>query len=87
MAIGNGMIAVGAPYHNNSAGAVFVFEHTTGRHLFTLPGSAQTGAELFGWAVDISGTKLIVGAPFTDLLASGNAGAAYVFDLRTRQLV
>ena len=86
VAIGNGMIAVGAPYHG-TAGAVFVFEEKTGKHLFTLLGSVHTGAELFGWAVDISGTKLIVGAPFTDLLASGNAGAAYVFDLRTRQVV
>lgn len=86
VAIGNGMIAVGAPYHGG-AGAVFVFDEKTGKHLFTLPGSAHAGAELFGWAVDISGTKLLVGAPFTDLLASGNAGAAYVFDLRTRSLV
>ncbi|MFZ4767463.1 MAG: FG-GAP repeat protein, partial [Roseimicrobium sp.] len=86
VAIGNGMIAVGAPYHAG-VGAVFVFEKQTGKHLFTLPGSAHTGAELFGWAIDISGTKLLVGAPFTDLLASGNAGAAYVFDLQTRRLV
>lgn len=86
VAIGNGMIAVGAPYHG-TAGAVFVFDEKMGKHLFTLLGSVHTGAELFGWAVDISGTKLIVGAPFTDLLASGNAGAAYVFDLRTRQVV
>jgi len=79
VAIGAGIIAVGAPYHG-AAGAVFVSEEKTGKHLYTLPGTAHTGAGLFGWSVAISRNTLVVGAPFTN-----STGAVFIYDLRTRR--
>ena len=81
LAASGNRIAVGASEHDgvaDNAGAVYLFDATTGQQLRkVVPTDASEGAR-FGRAVAIDGDRLIVGAPFDQ----GN-GAAYVFDVWT----
>jgi hypothetical protein len=75
-------IAVGAPYDDTGgtdAGAVYVFDGTTGTLLLTLQKTIPVAGDLFGYAVAAVGSNVLVGAPNDDTGAS-NAGAAYLFD-------
>ena len=49
------------------------------------PGVGNEGAQ-FGWSLDIHGDTILVGAPFSDLVADG-AGAAFLFRWDTMQWV
>ncbi len=61
------------------AGAAYVFDTSTGTQQHKLTASDGVQNDLFGISVDISGDRIIIGAPFHD--ADGEtAGAAYVFD-------
>jgi trimeric autotransporter adhesin len=76
----------------NSAGAAYVFTRTAGvwsQQAYLKASNAQAG-DLFGYAVDIEGDTIVVGAPLEDSQATAvngnqndnsasNAGAAYVF--------
>lgn len=86
VAISGNRIVAGAPYHNVSAGAAYVFERpgsdwavATEKKL-TAPGGAAN--DFFGEAVDISGNVIVVGAYGYDIAgppAAADAGAAYAF--------
>lgn len=83
VAIFGNTMAVGAPYENNSNGAVYIFTLSGGTwgNMVTLE-SQSLG---FGWSVSLaSATDLAVGAPgsqftITSTTASANGGAAYVY--------
>jgi hypothetical protein len=71
---------VGAPEHNSGAGAAYVYERT-GRTFSQVaklaPGDLAAG-DNFGFAVDLEGDILTVGAPRQDGVGA-DSGAAYVF--------
>ena len=81
-------IVVGAPYASvgglGSRGAVYVFtKPATGWATMTetakLTASDGAARDLFGSAVDLSGTTLVVGAPDAKVGKNREQGAAYVF--------
>ena len=76
---GNTVIA-GAPYHNTSQGAVYVYvlEGTEWKQQAKLQANAAFWADRFGWDCAISEDTIVVGAPLADA-PERNAGAAYVF--------
>ncbi len=83
VAISGDRIIAGAPYHNTSAGAAYIFERpgndwstATQTKLTAFDGGAD---DFFGEAVDISGDIAVVGAYGYDT-ALTDAGAAYAFD-------
>lgn len=83
------LLAVGAPFDDDlgdGSGAVYLFDSTTGQQLakFT-PADGATG-DRFGWSVGLTASHLVVGAPLDDD-AAADAGAVYVFDLRTGEQV
>ena len=77
---------VGAPFDDiggGDSGVVKVFDSTTGALLFLLtnPGPATPDmSDNFGFAVAISGTRLVVAAYHEDM-GSTDSGSAYVYDL------
>ena len=81
VAIDGDMLVVGAPLHDASGvttGAAYVFRLDRDRWLLDtklVPSDATLGAR-FGWSVDISWNRVIVGAPRT---LTNEPGAAYVF--------
>lgn len=83
VALDNGVVAVGATYDDDngrSAGAVYLFEASTGNRITKLyPDDAERG-HYFGWSVAADEGLLVVGAAGDDQNAF-IAGAVYVFDL------
>lgn len=89
IALDGDTLAVGAPFANNEggvdAGAVYLFDAITGDELRRItpadfsPNGAGEG-DVFGFAVDLDGGLLVVGAPRNDERGDG-AGVAYVFDV------
>ncbi|MCA9186787.1 MAG: hypothetical protein R3E01_21215 [Pirellulaceae bacterium] len=86
VAISGDTIVVGAwleDTNGNNGGAAYIFQQNQGGsnnwgQVAKVMGSDTTAADKFGYAVDISGDDIIVGAPEDD--PSGSAsGAAYVF--------
>ena len=78
---------IGAPFDDDGgpdAGAAYVFDTATGQQLFKLTASDATAGDKFGFAVAISGTTAVVGAPEDDHLGVAS-GSAYLFDLSTGQ--
>ena len=73
---------------NDNFGAVYVFKYDAGSWVFDSPAlnlgtaAAKRGAN-FGYAVDIAGDQLIVGAHYEDIDGSGTSplkqGAAYIY--------
>ena len=63
-----------------AVGVAKVFDSSTGALLFVLPNPSPAASDIFGNAVAISGTKVVVGAVYDDTGAT-DAGSAYVFDL------
>jgi len=83
VALDGDWVVVGAPYDDlggTDAGTVKVYNAITGAltHVLANPNPASNDA--FGYSVAISGTRVVVGAPFDDTGAS-DAGSAYVYDL------
>jgi hypothetical protein len=83
IAIDGATIAVGAPYTDSgvtNSGAAYVFEDDGGgwtetERLATGGGGAVL-SDLFGWAVDLSGDMLLVGAPLDDVVYVFERGGA-----------
>lgn len=68
------------------AGAVYVFDATTGRQLHKLLPEDGQAQQFFGLSIAIDDGIVVVGAPFDDEIGN-NAGAVYLFDVQTgRQL-
>lgn len=73
---------VGAPYEptdKKNAGAVYVYDLTTGALVTTLRSPHPAANDHFGAAVAISGAYILVGAPDDDF-DTQNGGMAYLFD-------
>ncbi len=86
VSISGDTVAVGAPLHGGSSGAVYVFERNWGgcQDLWgqvakLTPGDASTGDHYFGWTASIGNDTVAAGSYAFD--ASGtDSGAAYVFE-------
>ena len=68
------------------AGAVYVFDLTSGALLHTLFNPSPAAFDQFGFDVAISGDLILVGAPLANNFAV-EAGAAFVFDATTGSLL
>jgi hypothetical protein len=83
VAISGNFIAVGAPGDDFPAGAgsvyVFARNHRNWVEQFHLFASDAAFGDQFGTSVDISGSRIVVGAPFDNTAAGSNAGSAYVY--------
>lgn len=87
VAIDGTKVVAGSPSHHDGnvyAGRVDVFDvasATPSVPVITLNNPAP-GDDAYGYDVDISGTRIVVGAPRDDLPdGQGNDGSAYVYDL------
>jgi VCBS repeat-containing protein len=89
VAMSGGIVLVGA-YQDDTgaqnAGAAYLFDEATGNLLRTLNNPAPDSSDHFGYSVAISGTTVVVGAPYDDTSAT-NAGSAYLFDAATGNLL
>ena len=84
VAADGGYVVAGARFDSGGpggTGAVKVFDATAGVRLFMLRRPAGNEGEYFGWSVAISGTLLVVGAPYDDVGMRTDAGRVYVYDL------
>jgi outer membrane protein assembly factor BamB len=66
----------------SSAGTVYIFDAASGEELHKLVAEDSQNGTLFGVSIAVSGHLALIGAQYDDD-KGGNAGAAYVFDLRT----
>jgi hypothetical protein len=85
VAIAGGIALVGAPLDDdqaNNAGAVYVFDATTGAQLGKLVAADGALEDNMGEAVALDGTTVLGGAPNRDG-AGLDSGCVYVFDLAT----
>jgi len=82
VAISGNTAVVGAPYDSDlggASGSAYVFDVTTGNQVLKLTPIDGSGGALFGSAVAIDGTTVIVGA-YGDRHAGVYSGAAYLFE-------
>jgi hypothetical protein len=78
--IDSNLLVVGAHNHNDT-GAVYVFRNTNGdwvEEAKLVPSKGKSG-DIFGWKVDISDNKIIVGAESSDTVGE-NSGIAYIYE-------
>ena len=68
------------------AGAAYVFDAATGILLHALANPTPAASDSFGYRVAVSGSTVVVGA-FEDDAGATDAGAAYVFDAMTGDLL
>ena len=94
VAISGNYCIVGAYIEDDSGGSgsgkAYIFDVTTGSLLQTLNNPNAYGTSLsdnFGYSVDISGTKCIVGAFAEDDSGGTDSGKAYIFDVTTGSLL
>jgi hypothetical protein len=84
-------VVVGAPGEHShgvpGAGNAYVFDATDGSLITTLTSPTPQFPGRFGTSVSISGTTVVVGAPFETASALSEAGHAYVFDDSTGSLI
>jgi drug/metabolite transporter superfamily protein YnfA len=87
VAISGTRVAVGAPNQDTGAfvdaGSAFVFDLanvTPTIPVLTLTNPSPAASDYFGYAVTISGGRIVVGA-YQDDTGATNAGSAYVYDL------
>jgi hypothetical protein len=87
VAISGTTVAVGALGETANAlpgaGHAYVFDATDGSLITTLTSPNAQLNGLFGLSVSISGTTVVVGAPYETANALLDAGRAYVFDAST----
>lgn len=89
VAISGNMIVVGAPYDDTgatNAGSAYVFDAASGNLLQTLNNPTPAADDRFGCTVAVSGSAIVVGAPYDDTGAT-DAGSAYVFDATSGNLL
>jgi hypothetical protein len=88
VAISENRIVVGAHQDDTgaaNAGIAYVYDLAGGTPIvpvLTLTNPSPAPGDFFGYSVSISGTRVVIGAPFDDAGAV-NAGSAYVYDLST----
>jgi outer membrane protein assembly factor BamB len=66
--------------NGSASGSAYLFDATTGHQLHKLTPSDGAAVDFFGWAVSISGTLALVGAPSDDDKGT-DSGSAYLFQL------
>jgi hypothetical protein len=90
VAISGMRVAVGTPFCDSGApdaGSVYVYDFNTGRPrkpAFTINNPTPAPGDRFGYAVAISGTRVLTGA-YNDSTGAMHAGSAYVYDLSNIQ--
>jgi len=74
--------AHGHPSNGGGAGAVFVYERSGGAwaEVATLVGSHTDANDAFGYALDLDGERLVVGAAWKEFGGGIRRGEAYVFE-------
>jgi hypothetical protein len=83
------VVAIGAPFHDSAAadaGAVYLFNASTGAFQRKIECPSAQGGEFFGRSVALSGRNLLVGAPGDDENGP-DAGALYLFNTSDGRLV
>ena len=83
VAISGTRVVVGANAYYSGAGSAYVYDLSSSTPtvaIATLNNPSPAADDIFGAAVAISGTRVVVGANYDDTGAS-NAGSAYVYDL------
>jgi hypothetical protein len=79
------VVVVGAPDANSGQGSAYVFVKpgagwaTTSAYTAKLTASDGAANDWFGYSVAVSGDVVVVGAPYDDISANTDQGAAYVF--------
>jgi hypothetical protein len=83
VAISNTLVAVSAPWADladqKDAGAVYVFERSTGKQMRRIAASTPKGRELFGFSIAIHGDVLAIGAPKAPEVEEG--GTVYLYEV------
>ena len=89
-AVGSDKVLIGAKGDNTDgqrAGAAYLFNAGTGALLRTFPNPTPADFDEFGYSVAAVGAdKVLIGAPYDDTGAD-DAGAAYLFNVNTGQLL
>ncbi len=86
VALNDSMILVGSSSDDDNgvgSGSVYVFDKVTGQQLFKLLASDGASRDLFGSSVAVDGNVAVVAA--AQATGYGFDGAAYIFDLTTKQ--
>ena len=78
--------AVGDNQHGADAGAVYLFDASTGRKLRAFWNPSPVAGDVFGRSIAGVGDRVLVGS-FMDDTGAENAGVAYLFDAATGNLV
>ena len=89
LAVSGNILAVGAPglaVGGVNAGAVLLFDLSTGLYLRTIENPLPAVGDQFGWSIAFDGNRLVIGSPLDDTQAADN-GAAYEFDATTGALL
>jgi hypothetical protein len=81
VAVEGELAVVGAPGDFNDSGAIYLFRRTgaTWSEIDYLFADDYAEGDRFGASVALQGDTIIVGAPFADVSALTDAGAAYIF--------
>ncbi len=80
-------LLIGAQQENNTggtaAGAAYLYRNVGGTFTLqqTLRASDRGAGDLFGTSVAVSGSTIVVGAPFNTTAVGASAGTVYAFDL------
>jgi hypothetical protein len=75
-AVDTGLIVVGADNKNSESGAAYVYSISAGyTQQAEMTGTVSTN---FGWSVGVSGTNVVVGAPYADT-GAGDTGSVFLF--------
>ncbi|MDO9693674.1 MAG: FlgD immunoglobulin-like domain containing protein [Candidatus Latescibacteria bacterium] len=88
VAVSDSFVLVGARYCDSSvtiydSGAAYLFDPDTGVELFKLIAADYGRQDQFGYAVAVSDSFAVIGAPMWDAVGRTDCGAVYVFDPRT----
>ncbi len=88
VAVSDSFVLAGARYCDSSvaiydSGAAYLFEPDTGVEKFKLIASDYGRQDMFGYAVAVSDSFAVIGAPMWDDIGRTDCGAVYVFDPRT----
>jgi hypothetical protein len=86
VAIGGKTVVVGAAFENggaSSAGRAYTFSAKTGLVGSTLPSRTPQSNGHFGYSVAVSGSIVVIGAPYETAGGLNNAGNAFIFNSKT----
>lgn len=86
VAIGDGLVAVGAPGENGYTGAVYLYDAGTGAELHKLVHDDAAPSDSLGYGVGVDNGLVIAGCAWDDDQGSAS-GSAYLFDAVTGQQI